>query len=343
VQVTDASGKSVGGLGQEDFTLFDDGQAQKITSFRSANGSEPDAPIRVVLMVDTINNPSASIAHEHKELEKLLEQSQGRVAYPTAIALLSAAGAEIGTFSRDGSAVIGELRRVTKDVRTLSCVEEANAASQQALGGQASSVTPEGTDSIRTENLLNRIGNCENRRFQLSISALNKLAKSEAGVPGRTILVWIGPGWSLLTGPAFRPNTPAMRRSFFDYLADMSTSLREAHMTLDAVASPDMVRAAGMRREDYPLFLSRAPTGGEADAGHLSLPVLATQTGGRVLEDSKDIAGAVAACIADADAYYELSFDSPAAATAGEYRPLEVKVNKPGLSDRTRTAYFAQP
>jgi hypothetical protein len=123
----------------------------------------------------------------------------------------------------------------------------------------------------------------------------------------------------------------------------MSTSLREAHITLDAVASPDMVRAAGIRKEDLALFINRVPTGGEADAGDLSLPVLARQSGGQILVDNKDIAGAVAACIADADAYYALAFDSTAATAASEYRAVNVKVNQPGVSVRTRTAYFSQP
>jgi VWFA-related protein len=343
VLVSDGSGKPVSGLRQEDFTILDNGLSQNIATFRAVEAGNAELPVRVVLMLDGVNNSASIVARERKELEKLLSQNQNRLTHPTSIGYFSAAGAKLGEFSEDGNFLIDEVRRVTRDIHTQSCLEEANAASQEAAGEQASAVTPGGTDAIRTENLLNRLGNCENRRFQLSISALNNLAKEQMGSPDRILLVWIGPGWSLLTGPEFRPNTTAMRRSFYDYLADISTSLREANMTLDAVASPEMLHSAGIRSEDIGSFLKSRPRDGEADGGNLALPVLAFESGGRVAENSKDLGGAIAECVNDTDLYYVLSFDSAAAANAGEYHSLELKLARPGLSVRTLTAYYGQP
>ena len=39
VQVTDASGNAVSGLGQQDLTLFDNGHPQTVTSFQEIGGS----------------------------------------------------------------------------------------------------------------------------------------------------------------------------------------------------------------------------------------------------------------------------------------------------------------
>jgi VWFA-related protein len=343
VSVTNASGKPVPGLTQEDFTLLDNGQRQKIASFQAVEAGTVETPVRVVLMLDAVNNSALIVARERKELERLLSQNQNRLIHPTAIGLFSAAGARLGEFSQDSNFLIEEVRRVTRDIHTVSCTEEANAAGEEAAGGHASEVTPGGTDAIRTENLLNRLGNCENRRFRLSISALNKLAKERAGSPERDLLIWLGPGWSLLTGPEFRPNTIAMRRSFYDYLADLSTSLREANMTLDAVASPEMLHSAGIRSEDIGGFLRSRPQDSEADGGNLALPVLAAQSGGRVLIESKDLAGAIAECLADIDSYYVLAFDSTPAAKEGEYHSLEVRIAKPGSTVRSLTTYYNQP
>jgi hypothetical protein len=47
--------------------------------------------------------------------------------------------------------------------------------------------------------------------------------------------------------------------------------------------------------------------------------------------------------IADAGSYYALSFDSAPGGNPDEYRSLQVKVNKPGLTAGTNTAYYAQP
>ena len=75
----------------------------------------------------------------------------------------------------------------------------------------------------------------------------------------------------------------------------------------------------------------------------MALPVLADQSGGQVLEDSNDLAAEINKCVADAGSYYVLGFDSVPASNPDEYRSLQVKVNKQGLTVRTNTAYYAKP
>src|ERR1700679_4016263 len=53
VVVTDKSGKPVGGLQQQDFTLLDNKQPQKILVFQAATTTDP--PVSVVLVVDEVN------------------------------------------------------------------------------------------------------------------------------------------------------------------------------------------------------------------------------------------------------------------------------------------------
>ena len=112
-------------------------------------------------------------------------------------------------------------------------------------------------------------------------------------------------------------------------------------MTLDSVSSPDLFRRPEPGAEK--LAADPAPTTDEANTGDFALPNLVRQTGGQILETSKDLAGEIAESIADAESYYVLSFDAAPANGVGEYRTLEVKVNRPGLKVRTNAAYFAQP
>ncbi|MGD0366663.1 MAG: VWA domain-containing protein, partial [Acidobacteriaceae bacterium] len=93
----------------------------------------------------------------------------------------------------------------------------------------------------------------------------------------------------------------------------------------------------------YSHFLAAVTASTQANAASLALPVLATQSGGQVLDDGKDITGAIAACLADADSWYEISFESTPSAQPDEYHALQVKVNKPGVTTRTNTAYYAEP
>jgi len=71
--------------------------------------------------------------------------------------------------------------------------------------------------------------------------------------------------------------------------------------------------------------------------------VIASQSGGRVLNSSNDIAGEIASCFRDAAAFYRLSFDASVARNPNEYHAIEVKISKPSLTALTRTGYYAQP
>lgn len=340
VLVTDATGRPVTGLKQEDFTLLDDLHSQEIATFRQVKGAIGPAPAHVILMLDMLNNTSRSIAAERKEIERFLAQSQGPFDYPTSIAVLSASGARAGHFSRDREAVAGEFRTLANDAHAFECADEGSDSSEDLEAVIVGHAAP---SSIGKNSGSARAASCLNRRFQLSVSELNKLARKEVDSPGRAILIWIGPGWPLLTGHEFSPDTAAIRQNLFPYLVDLSTELREAQVTLDAVSSPDLFRRDELRTDHDNVFFDGVPSEDEVTASSLGLQVLAHQSGGQILTEGKDLAGEIAKCIADAELYYALSFDSGPAAKPGEFHSLRISVNKPGLTARTNTAYYAQP
>jgi len=77
--------------------------------------------------------------------------------------------------------------------------------------------------------------------------------------------------------------------------------------------------------------------------GDLALQVLAAQSGGRVFNSNNDVAGEIATCDADAGAFYVLTFDGLPGDGPNEYHTLAIKIDKPGLTARTRAGYYAQP
>ena len=81
----------------------------------------------------------------------------------------------------------------------------------------------------------------------------------------------------------------------------------------------------------------------QVQLGDLALQVIATQTGGRVLNSNNDVTSEIATCIADANAFYVLTFEALAGDGPNEYHSLEIKLDKPGLKALTRTGYYAQP
>lgn len=80
-----------------------------------------------------------------------------------------------------------------------------------------------------------------------------------------------------------------------------------------------------------------------AQPGNLALKVLAAQSGGLVFGPNNDLAGQIARCVADANAFYRISFNPPRAQQPDEYHNLQVVVDKPGIVVRTTMGYYNQP
>jgi VWFA-related protein len=311
VQVTDKSGAPVRGLQQQDFTVLDDKQPQKILSFHavdSAAAATAELPMEIVLVVDAVNAPFQAVANERNELRKFLLQNGGKLPQPMSLIIFSDAGAEIQEGStRDGNALAALLDKYETGLRTVG--------RSQGFYGAA-------------------------ERFNLSLKTIAQLAEYERPRPGRKLVIWISPGWPLLTGPNTELSSKDQQRLFDDIVAD-STKLRQARVTLYTV---DPLGLADFQRTVYyEEYLKGVTSASRATAANLALPVLAVQTGGRVLSLTNDLANAIAECAADADVFYVLSFDGARADRANEYHALVIKIDKPGTKARARTGYYAQP
>jgi len=336
VLALDASYNAATGLKAEDFSLMDNGQPQVLSSFRAVMGDRSIAPPHIVLILDALNNTTRSIAYEVKEIGKYLELNQGRLPYPTSIAVLTTSGLKASGASTDGSELLQKSRTLFKGIRPYEC----KSASEN--GTQAQPLTGHGGWNIGMSVEKVDDGNCLNERFAQSLTALGNLTAAQKNAPGRVMLIWIGPGWPLLTGAEFHRDTPETKAIFFDHVVEMSRTLREAQVTIDAVYSPDMFRRGEMQSVLAKSLTEGPRTEQQATASDLALEAIATQSGGRVLE-SKNIADQIEKFVEDEQTYYALSFDSPSASKPVEYHSLQVKVNKPGVKVFTSTLYYAEP
>lgn len=311
VVVTDKSGKPISGLQAADFTLLDDKRPQKIESFRAMEATTAtDVSVQVIFVVDEVNTYYQNVSFERQEIGKFLGQNGGHLAEPTSLVLFSDGGAKIQNGnSLDGNYLIGLLNK--------------NAA------------------SIRSINRSSGVYGAE-ERVQMSLRAITQISDYEATQPGKKILIWISPGWPLLSGPNLDAGIKT-REMIFRSIVSLSTKLREARVTVYNIDPSGMSNAATLHTEYYREFIKGVDKPKHADIGDLGLQVLAEQTGGHVLNSSNDITGEIVHCAHDANAYYVLSFDTVAPDGPNEYHALEIKVDKPGLTARTRTGYYNQP
>ena len=313
VVVTDKAGKPVGGLEQRDFTLLDNKQTQKIVSFQAVAGgaAAADQPVEVIVLVDAVNTEFTNVSIARKEIERFLQRNGGALAQPVSLLFFSDLGATGTLSSRDGSAVIADLNQKQLGLRTIG-------RAQGLYGGL--------------------------ERMQMSLSVLQKFADYKAGMPGRKLLVWISPGWPfLISGMDQVLESQKQKEQLFSTIVAHSDGLRRARVTLYNIDPFGTADAGSLRTTDYKQFLKGVKKATQADIGNLALQVLATQSGGQVLNSSNDLAGEIATCAADANSYYVLSFEGLPGDGPNEYHALEIKLDKPGLTARTRSGYYAQP
>jgi VWFA-related protein len=336
VQVTDGTGKAAMGLRSEDFTLLDNGQPQKITAYHAMNGR--DGKTHILLVLDAINTSPAAFTKLRNGVARFLSEAGNNLAHPISIAVVTFNGIVQSPFSTDGIELNRQLEALTRKLHSHEC-DSANYRSDFS-----SSAAAVGFSALHGVNSEGEDAECLAQEFYKSLHELGQLAAGEQKTAGRALVIWAGAGWPLLAGPMFLPDTATMRAQYFEYFSEMSRTLRESQVTLDFIAVNDSARQAELRSVNAQSFSTGAATAQQARAASLGPRFLAAQSGGRVMEaDAKNMATQFHDCVADADSYYVLSFDSAPSNTPNEYHRLQVNVSRPSANVRTAMFYYAQP
>jgi VWFA-related protein len=294
-------------LQQQDFTLLDNKAPRAITSFEAVNGRE--APIEVLVVIDAVNTAFRNVGYDRTQLDNFLRAEGGHLAYPTVLAVFTDKGVKaLGDFSTDGNALSAELDGDNSGLRVIG-------------------------------NSAGIYGATE--RLKLSLDAMDRLIASEAQRPGRKIMLWLSPGWPLLSNVNIALDAKQQQQAFAK-VVNFSNQLQRAHITVYSI-NPLGTGESLSNASYYQEFLKGVSKPSQVNLGNLGLQVLAVQSGGLAFNSENDVSSIIRKCLADAAPYYEISFDIPAAAKPDEYHHLEIKLDKPGLTARTRDGYYAQP
>jgi VWFA-related protein len=264
--------------------------------------------MEIVLVVDAVNTAFTRVAYERSELDKFLKRDGGKLARPVQVVFVTDSGLDMeGAPSLDGNTVDEYLDQHVTGLRAVT----------------------------RSQGFYGAVD-----RLKFSLDALTRIAQNVRSLPGRKIVVWISPGWPLLSGPRVQL-TSKQEQQIFQNIVGLSTELRESSITLYAVDPSGTADAA--RSFYYQEFLKGVKSWKQALFGNLALQVIATHSGGRVLNSNNDVAGEVETCIRDTDAYYVLTFDAQPADGPDDYHQIEVKLSGHDLKAQTLSAYYAQP
>jgi VWFA-related protein len=306
VSVDTKSGQPVNALTQQNFTILDNKTPRPITSFRVvSNGNEP---VHVILLIDAVNMPFQGLSFARQGIEKYFKSNEGKLAYPTSLAILTDKGAQIvQEFSSDGNALSDVLH-------------------SQEIG-------------LREINRASEWGGSE--RLQISLQAFHELAGFAAGIPGRKVVIWISPGWPLISGPGV---TLSQRdeQQIFDNVVAISNQLRQENLTLDNV-NPWGVGESLIRADRYEAFLKAPTSPNLIEPGDLSLQVLAIHSGGLAFESNSDVTGNIEDCLKELQSWYEIDFDPLPGDKPNEYHHIEVRLDQRGMTAHTTDGYYANP
>lgn len=309
VVVTPKSGPPVSGLQQQDFTVLDNKVPQSITSFAAIDGRQ--AAIEVIIVIDSVNIGYTNVARQRQEIARFLRMDGGHLAYPTTLAVATDKGIEMQPeFSRDGNAISASLEQADIGLRDI----------RRSAGFY-------GADE----------------RLGISLTSFHQLAAMEAAKPSRKIILWVSPGWPILSGPGVEETlSEKQRQQIFSQIQDFSTLLRQGEVTLYSI-DPLGTADIGERTFYWQTFAKPITKPNQALPGDLALQVLASQSGGLALNSSNDIAAQLQKCIADTAAYYQLTYEQPTADQPRQYHQIEIRLEKKGLTARTTQGYYAQP
>ena len=306
VVVDSKSGHPVPILAQQDFTILDNKVPRPITSFKVVTAA--DEPVEVILLIDAVNTPYEMVSYMRQGVEKFLKKDEGQLAHPTAIAVLTDQGVQFDNgFSSNGIALSDVLEHHQIGLRTIN---------QNAQWGWFD-------------------------RQQICLNSFQQLLTSVSTLPGRKIVLWVSPGWPLISGPEIFL-TGKQSQQIFSTVVDFSTQMREENVTLYNI-NPVGVQESLTRADYYETFLKGVAKPNDVRPGSLGVQVLATQSGGLTIESSSDVAGNIQKCLADAQSWYEITFDPLPADKPNEYHRIEIKLDQPGLVARTRTGYYSNP
>jgi VWFA-related protein len=375
-------GEAVTDLERGDFTVLEDGKEQTIRVFSfqqpkavasgaAATPSDANAPklpdnvfsnvphytsdssLNVVLL-DALNTTLPHQAYVRDQMIKYLaKMPQGR-----SVAVYSL-GSKL-TLLQDFTSDPEVLREVIKKLKG-----NASSLLDNAAGGPPDELLPPGAadSGLVSAQMLESLMQFEQERtaFQTdlrityTLNALNAIARSLSGYPGRKNLVWVSEAFPIsidpnmeLTGDIF-----AGTRNYGPQIAAAADNLIDAQIAIYPVDArglePSSVFDAASTGRDR---FGRGMTGPRLGTAlsnesaqlqnvHGTMNDMAERTGGKAFYNRNDIDNAIRKSIDDGSTYYTLAYYPENKDWNGKFRKIQVKVNRPDVKLRHRLGYYA--
>jgi VWFA-related protein len=328
---------------------------------------------RVTLMVlDLLNTGFTDQAFARKELLKYLSESVDRHE-PTGLYTLDRTGIHVvHDFTTDPGVLVAALRKVRGDASQMvdtpedmeamtgTATPEGSAGADSTGGGSggkpgsasamASAVQQEAArmQAMLEDSVLNFQSFQQRLAITYTLEAMQQVAQSLAGFPGRKSLIWAGGGFPFSVSDNTMHLAPAGRDSLSDVLPLYERTwqlLNDAQIALYPIdvkgltSNMPSASIAVPNNPNHPGAFTRSASWRQLDT-QATLETFAAATGGRPYFNSNDLVKGFRQSVTDSAQYYMIGYYLDRSNTKSGWRKLAVKVKREHVEVRTRTGFF---
>jgi len=371
VVVADKS-KPIHALDRGRFHIFEDGHEQTISSFDEHMGAAqavepnvvklppntfsntpvyPDTGVVNVLLLDALNTPIASQVDVRRQMIEYL----GKIKPGTSLAIYTLASRLrlVQGFTTDAAQLAKVVQGTKAGPQQSVALETENGAqsSDELLDMMAAAKASAASIASVQQFMADTAAFQTDMRVRMTLDALNELARSLSGIPGRKNLIWFSGSFPIALNPDDALKSP------FNVLRDYSDDVQQTAELLSAArVAVYPVDARGVR--SMPTFqASYQATGNMAKGGNFTrdndrfmaakesenstMQQIAEQTGGQEYVNTNDLADALAHAVEHGSDYYTVGYVPAADKLDGRFHKLQVKVDGVSYKLAYRRGYYA--
>ena len=369
VIVSSPDGQPVTGLKQADFTVYENGKPQPIRSFEAhtpesdaaQERATPPAPplgpdeysnvprtavpgsLNIVLL-DTLNTPLLDQSQARRHMLEFLKQMP-RGQHMAVFTLTASRVHMIQNVTGDSAALIAAVDKLLISKSMLLKADEERAEDLTILNSIAV------FDAKKAQSIADFFGTVEKiqteERIQITLHALQSIARAVAGYPGRKNLVWISGGFPISFDPGDRYGGRyfggiSFPENFTSLVRETASLLASSQVAIYPVDARGLVTFSPPA--DLPRGTARAVTSINADSNLDILGVmkeLADLSGGKAFYNGNDLKAAIAQSISLGSSYYTLAYAPSHPKWDGSFKKLKVDVARAKVNLMYRRGYYA--
>jgi VWFA-related protein len=338
VVLKDNRDRPVSDLKAEDFTLLENGKPQHVSVFsiesrnmttRPAEPLPPNtfsnrAALREgepntisVILLDAVNTQLPDQAYARQQIARFLGQL--REGDPVGIAVMTSR--QVRFLHQFTGNIASLLRKLKEFSGELSLLEAGSRSETDMNSGIAEldEFLAEANRRVANYFLI--------QRARSTVAGLQAIANYLARFPGRKNLIWVSSAFPISFGYDLVPsrrNLSPERRSFYAEVEKAARAISNANVAVYPVDARGLLSDSRVMGQNID-----------------TMNMLAERTGGRAFYNRNDLDTAVRKAIEDSDVTYVLGYYPTHGQWNGRFRSIRVKVNRPGISVRTRAGYLA--